>query len=339
MYGDYESILNRIVTESGIAKSDLERKIKDKQEELSGLVSPEGAAHIVAKELGIELLKKAPEKRLEIKNIVSGMRNVTFIGRVTSITQVREFTKKDGTKGRVQSAYLADDTGSIRISLWNEEIERNAIKLGDGVQIKGGYVVEDNMQRPEIRIGKGTMTITNALLPTVDQLKGPSTQSSFGTPTKTSINLLEENQNAEFRAAVVQLFESDPFYSVCPTCNKSMGKEGKCAEHGEVEPKFSMIVSAILDDGSGNIRGVFFKEAAERLISMPTEEALKIADKFRDNTIPLKRSQDAILGKEYYFIGRARKNKMFNRLEFIVSTIRDVDVNEEAKQILKNVAS
>ena len=51
-------------------------------------------------------------------------------------------------------------------------------------------------------------------------------------------------------------------------------KDGKftCKDHGEVQPEFSMVVSGVLDDGTGNIRAVFFRDIAEKLFDMSAKE-------------------------------------------------------------------
>ncbi len=51
-------IIEKIKEQSGLPEEEIKNKIKEKQRELYGLVSPEGAAHILAKELGIELVKR-----------------------------------------------------------------------------------------------------------------------------------------------------------------------------------------------------------------------------------------------------------------------------------------
>ena len=51
---NYDELINRI-KEKGFNDKEIERKINRKLEELSGLISREGAAHLIANELGINL--------------------------------------------------------------------------------------------------------------------------------------------------------------------------------------------------------------------------------------------------------------------------------------------
>ncbi len=83
-----EGLLKEICNKSGKAEDEVMKLIEEKQEELSGLVSPEGAAYIVGRELGVSLLKES-SRQLKAKNIIPGMRSVDFLGRITRIMEPR----------------------------------------------------------------------------------------------------------------------------------------------------------------------------------------------------------------------------------------------------------
>ena len=50
-----DALVEKISEESGKDKDEIQERIEDKMKELSGLVSEEGAAHLIAKEEGVEL--------------------------------------------------------------------------------------------------------------------------------------------------------------------------------------------------------------------------------------------------------------------------------------------
>lgn len=54
MMENYERILKKISESADIEKEEIERKIEAKRAKLSGLISREGAAQIIAAELGIK---------------------------------------------------------------------------------------------------------------------------------------------------------------------------------------------------------------------------------------------------------------------------------------------
>ena len=51
----YNDIITKIKTEKGLSEDEIKDRIKDKLNRLTDLVSKEGAAHIVANELGVNL--------------------------------------------------------------------------------------------------------------------------------------------------------------------------------------------------------------------------------------------------------------------------------------------
>lgn len=149
----------------GMEEDKVRKMIEEKVIELSGLVSREGAAYIVARELGLSLLKES-KRQLKIKNLMSGLRSVDIVARVMKSYEPREF-QKNGKTGRVANLLLGDETGTVRLSLWNDEvdlIEKDNIKEGDVVSISGGYVKMDNRDMPELRLGRGNMDKTDLVV-------------------------------------------------------------------------------------------------------------------------------------------------------------------------------
>jgi ssDNA-binding replication factor A large subunit len=324
---DFDIILKKIIEKAGLTKEEAERRIIDKQNELSNLVSKEGAAYIIAKEMGIELFPKKTEtkRRLEIKNILPKIRNLNLNARIINIFPVKEFETK-GRKGKVASVILGDQTGTIRMSLWDQQTEMiDKLKPGMAVEVFGGYTRENSIGGVEIRLsGRGGVKILEQSdLPEIGKMK---TQKRG----RKNINELREGDFTEVRAAVVQLFESNFFYDVCPQCGSRV-KDEKCEEHGKVKPAKAIVLSGVIDDGTGNTRAVFFRENALKLIGMGMEEVLKRGDSFFNDL--------DVLGKEFLISGRVRRNKMFNRLEFVANNVKDVDIESEANKIINNLAS
>ena len=55
-----EEILSEIEKHAKLSREELQEKLDKKQKDLSGLVSLEGAAHLVAKELGVTIIAHTP---------------------------------------------------------------------------------------------------------------------------------------------------------------------------------------------------------------------------------------------------------------------------------------
>jgi len=154
---ELDEIIDTIANESGLEKGELEARIREKRDELGGLVTPEGAAHIVANEIGINLLKGMSQSPvLKIENIIPGMNSVNVVGRVLRVFPPRDFDRKDGSKGRVCSIMLSDDTGSIRTVFWDKDVtlvEEGKVEEGKLLRMRGGYSKENCNGEPEIHVG------------------------------------------------------------------------------------------------------------------------------------------------------------------------------------------
>ncbi|MEM4271924.1 MAG: replication factor A, partial [Candidatus Pacearchaeota archaeon] len=86
---NYEKLVEKICKLSNLSKEEIERKVEAKKAKLSGLISKEGAAQIVAAELGLNLDKE----RLKISELAHGMRKANILGKIIDISPVRQFSK------------------------------------------------------------------------------------------------------------------------------------------------------------------------------------------------------------------------------------------------------
>jgi ssDNA-binding replication factor A large subunit len=342
-----EGLLKEISGKSGKPREEIKGMIEEKQAELSGLVSPEGAAYIVGRELGVSLLKES-SRQLKAKNIIPGMRSVDFLGRITRITEPREFERK-GKTGRVVNLFLGDDSGSIRLSLWDKETDMvegdQGLKEGDVVRVARGWVKKDYRGGSEIRLGRSGKVVKveeETDIPDLEDLKPPGFGDRSGPGSlpvnRVPIEGLKDGDFAEVRGCLVQVFKRRPFYQVCPQCDgKLEEKDGKysCREHGGVEPKRHLIFSGVLDDGSGNIRMVLFRELAEKLVGKSPEELVK-AFEGRD---PAEVYEDFPgLGREFIVRGRVRTDDFSGSLEIIGNSVEEVDLKRECEGLIGTLA-
>ena len=324
---DFETIVNEIRKKTNLTDEEINRKIIEKQQELSNLVSKEGAAYIIAKELGLDIFPKT-KRRLEIKNVLPKLRNLNLTARVVKVFDTRGFKRKDKA-GKVATVILGDSTGTIRMSLWDAQTEiAEKLKPEMPVEVFGAYTKENSIGGVEIRLGNkgGVKILEETDIPPLEKIVGASGRKNIAN--------LKEGEMNEIRAALVQLFETNVFYEICPVCETRVTKDGdkfKCNEHGEVEPKKTIVLSGVIDDGTGNIRAVFFRDNALKLIGLTIDEALKRKDSFFENL--------DVLGKEFIMFGKVRKNSAFNRLEFVANDIREVDVEKEINEIINNLTT
>ncbi len=74
---------------------------------------------------------------MKIVELKPGMRRVDVSGKIVQIEAPRDVQTKFGP-GQVATATLQDDSGTVKVTLWNETISK--VSLNDTVQIENGYV-------------------------------------------------------------------------------------------------------------------------------------------------------------------------------------------------------
>jgi replication factor A1 len=95
---------------------------------------------------------------LNIKDLRNGMRRVTVEANVMEKGEPRQVRSryKDETY-MVADAVVADETGSIKLTLWNEQIDQ--VEVGNKIKIENGYVTSFKGEI-QLNVGKfGTMTV------------------------------------------------------------------------------------------------------------------------------------------------------------------------------------
>jgi len=313
MDSNYEKILKKIAKSSGLEEAEIERRVEAKRAKLSGLISLEGAAQIVAAELGISF----DNELLKIDELLPGMRKARVIGKIIELFPVRTFTTKRGDEGKVCNFILADDTSNIKVVLW----DTNHIALIEKGEINGESVVEitgGSMRENEIHLGSFSEL-------KLSDKKFDNLVTEKVVKEKEICNFVV-GDNTKVRAFVVSSFEPKFFY-VCPECRKKAVPEGEnfvCAEHGTVAAEKRALMNIVLDDGTETIRSVLFHEKLNDLGITELENIERLLNQRED-----------LLGKEMCFSGSVRMNKFFNNPEFIIDEVKPVDLDELVEKLEK----
>jgi len=330
--------LNEILTElenkTKLPRKQLQEKIKQKHEELLGLVSLEGAGHLVARDLEVNLLT-VERKPIKIEKLVEGLNDVRVRGRIIQISPIREFERKDKTKGRVCNFIISDGSSEIRIPLWDKQVDMvvsGTLSQGDIIEVSNGFVKKNIYGGLEIVLPKYSQIIKIK-----NDESMPKIEVNDSMP-----NLLKkiEIKNAEegfyeIQGNFVQLFNTNPILQLCPTCRSSLEKTDKgyiCKEHGEVKPDNTMIISGIVDDGTSSIRTVFFREQAQKFSGVEPSVLMSLSQDESSKMI-----KENVLGKETVLEGKIRKNKLFDTLEFVVNNIKELNIEKESKKLIDEI--
>ncbi|MBC8501033.1 MAG: hypothetical protein H8D38_04695 [DPANN group archaeon] len=315
-------IKEKIKEQSSLSEEEINKKIQAKLDQLSGLISEEGAAHIIANELGVKLV--TPGEKLQVKNILAGMRNVEVTGKVTRKYELREFSTEKRS-GKLASFIISDETGFIRVVLWNDQTDKFVdINEGDIIKIEGGYV-RDNNGRKEVHLGDNAKIEINPAGVTIKNVQESVKRKKLS-------ELEEGDDNVEVLATIVQVFDLR-FFEIDPeTGRRATERDGKfyAGEKEVLEVTYAYVLNIFLDDGTENIRTVLWRNQIQKLLELSNEEVLK----FREDPTSFEQIKTELLGTIVKVVGRVNKNESFDRIELIANLIyKDVDPDEEIKKL------
>ncbi len=295
-------IIKNIGEQANKSEEEIWELIEAKRKEMEYLISEEGAAHIVASELGVGVNKKN-----SVKSLKNGQKNINISLKVSEVSDAREWSKR-GRSGKVKNIIACDETGEIKISLWDEKAEIN-LKEGDIIKILGGSAKERNGEL-ELRVGAKSNLIVN---PKVAGRRNGGAFEASETARNARFATANIGSSITIKAAMVRLSQREPFFS---------------SPDGE-----QLMISGILDDGDTQIRGVMFRETAEKFLGIKTSNAIKIADKQGYGEVLAR----APVGKDFWMLGRIKHNEITDTNEMIVNKIFEVNPGEEADNKIKKM--
>jgi ssDNA-binding replication factor A large subunit len=94
---------------------------------------------------------------MKISELKPGMRRVDVTAKITEISTPREVTTRRGEQSRVATAVVNDDSGTVKLNLWNEQIDQ--VKPNDTVTIENGYV-DSFRGETQLNVGRyGKLTV------------------------------------------------------------------------------------------------------------------------------------------------------------------------------------
>jgi replication factor A1 len=195
----------------------------------------------------------SPGDEATVDSLTLGQSDVTLRGLVLGTDDVRTFDRDDGTEGHVANLTLGDETGRIRVTLWDERADRaGELEPGTAVEVVDGYVRERDGSL-ELHVGdRGA----------VDEIE----DSVAFEPTATPIGAVEIGETVDL-AGVVR--STDPKR----TFDRDDGSEGQ-------------VRNLRIQDDSGDIRVALWGEKADKDIG-PGDEVLaadvEIQDGWQDD--------------------------------------------------------
>ena len=135
---------------------------------------------------------------------------IDIIGRILSLEDIREFQRDDGEVGQVRSAMIADESGKVRLSFWNEKAQ-GAYEVGEAYRIEnartrmGLYSVDLNVGGAARIIRLSEEEASAMFIPKLETLEKALYD-------KISIDEVEEDENDKIIIGrVIEIFEQRTF--------------------------------------------------------------------------------------------------------------------------------
>jgi hypothetical protein len=212
---------------------------------------------------------------------------------------------------------LSDGTGYVRLPLWDDQVnlvEDGLVSLNSIIEVSNAMLKENPFGELELSLGRfGSIRLVDDAhnLPFSEELLEKYFPSS---PRRASIKDIVPG-GIEISGHIVQIFKSKFVFNN--------------PESGDY-----MIISCILDDGTGDIMTVFFRELAEEISTLKTDALVGLDFDQRYQLV-----SKNLLGKELVVQGKVIKNKNFDRLEMVVSQVKSLNVLEESRRLVDSLGT
>lgn len=263
-----------------------------------------------------------PIKIEDLQNLKSEKEEVGVKGRVLNLYDINEFQRSNGTMGMVRTVEIADGTGAVRASFWDEKAEMG-LNRGDGIWIKNARPRFRN-DAVELSVGRATIVIKPkneemGSIPSIEDIE----ESIY--KTKGIEDLEEEDKNIKVSGKICEAYGDRILYEMCPNCNKRVEYVDDaficdfCGEEVK-KPNYLMIIPCTVEDDTGTVRITFFRKLAEELIGMTTDEADEVIATTADEGSLAEKVED-LIGSEITVIADASFD----------------DYNEEIRLIAKKI--
>jgi replication factor A1 len=239
-----EKIIDQILSRRPeISRKDIIERLEKEKKKTGGFISDETLLWMIAAEFNVEIPRdEALAFTLSIRDLIPSLNDVTLVGRVVAVYPPKAFTGRKN--GKVASLLVADQSGILRVVLWNDKtslMQSGEIKVGQIIRFSHGYTREDRSGRVELHIGEKSEIETN---PQDVKAKDYPTIDKFTTKIG-EITQAHKNKKVNVIGTVKELFSSSAFQRK----DSSSGK----------------VMRFVLADETGEIPAVVWNEKVDEL--------------------------------------------------------------------------
>ncbi len=295
-----EWLVGAIKEKTGLDGERIQSLVNKKLAEFPEL-NEDAALRMIATENGMVPIRR----KYKINDVVENLNHINVSGWIKRKQEARTVIIK-GRVGKVMNLILEDDSGEIGIVVWNERHIGNleTAERGDALSVANAY---SKMNRRigglELHLGSGS-----AIALTKNQEKSVAAPAEEATGGSRSMvyEIDKEDRTYSIRGFITRLFTNKIYLIRCEICKKTVPE--RCDIHGDKTLSKMLLITGVLDDGSGSVRISFFDKAARKLLDLSSKES--IDDKLNDLTFGL-----------YQVDISGRSNKFNDRLSITARTV------------------
>lgn len=257
-------------------------------------------------------------KEFKIKDLRSGLVAIEVVAQVLELDK-RE-TEVDGTKKKVFSGVIGDETGKAQFTSWHDF----KLKKGDVIKISGGY----------IKSWKGIPQLTFDEKATVEKLDKSKLSGEIQTQ-KIPLHMLVERHGAldiEAEGNVMEIRSGSGLIMRCPECDRVLWND-ECKIHGKVEGKSDIRIKLVVDDGTGAVSAIIGRELTEKLLGKTLEECEKLVEDSKDENALVDEMNKLLFTHKINVQGNALGDNFGTTIIAKEAKLVDVDIDREVKKI------
>jgi len=162
----FDEMVERILSSCpGVSRETVLERLEVERSKAGGLISDEALLRMIAAGLGCEILgNETAAHVLLVRDLIPGLNDISVIGRVVAVFSPRAFN--GNRKGRFASLLIADESGVLRVVLWNDKAglaEPGGAKVGEIVRFRHGYTREDFGGKVEVHVGEKCVVEVNPM--------------------------------------------------------------------------------------------------------------------------------------------------------------------------------
>ena len=269
------------------------------------------------------------EKKIEysssvakVRDLKEGIGNVTVSGKILSV-EMRTINSR-GEDRNVWSGLLADETGKIQYSAWNDF----GLVEGEAVRIENAYI-RGWKGIPQLNIGDRSK---------VDRIDDTFGDVSAVTAAKKSVGeIIKTGGGLDMcvSGTVMDIRTGSGVIKRCPHCNRSI-LSNECITHGSVEPVQDLRMKIIIDDGTGAMSAIVNRAVTEKLTGVTLAQAIEYAAENGESSVA-KLLGDRILLRSAEFRGNVMTDEYGPSMIVKEASPASRDVEKETQELLSAV--